>query len=106
MGDFVVALNLVRADLSLPQAARAVVEPLVGKGSEHLIRSMLDHVQNRPSAQVGQAQVAINLGSNADLNSAAWRSYQRHYLAVNGQHVSVYPGVTDGSSTHNCALLR
>ena len=78
MGDFVVALNLMLADLSLPQAARAVVEPLVGKGSEHLIRSVLDHVQNRPSAQVEQAQVAINLGADADLNSTAWRSRPQH----------------------------
>ena len=45
MADFVVALNLMLADLSLPQVAPAVVDPLVGKGSEHLIRSVLDHVQ-------------------------------------------------------------
>lgn len=96
MGDFVVALNLMLADLSLPQVDRAVVEPLVGKGSAHLIRSVLDHVQNRPSAQVEKAQVAIDSGADADLNAAAWRSYQHHYLAVNGQHASVYPGVTDG----------
>ena len=96
MSDFVVALNLMLADLSLPQVDRAVVEPLVGKGSAHLIRSVLDHVQNRPSAQVEKAQVAIDSGADADLNAAAWRSYQHHYLAVNGQHASVYPGVTDG----------
>ena len=96
MGDFVVALNLMLTDLSLPQVARAVVEPLVGKGSEHLIRSVLDHVQNRPPAQVVQAQSAIDSGADADLNAAAWRSYQRHYLAVNGRHAHVYPGVTDG----------
>ncbi|MDP1564762.1 MAG: phosphoglycolate phosphatase, partial [Polaromonas sp.] len=32
LGDFVVALNLMLADLSLPLVDRAVVEPLVGKG--------------------------------------------------------------------------
>jgi len=96
MGDFVWALNRMLADLSRPQVDRAVVEPLVGKGSEHLIRSVLDHVQNRPPALVGQAQLAIDSGADADLYAAAWRSYQRHYLAVNGQHACVYPGVVDG----------
>ena len=89
MADFVVALNLMLADLSLPQVARVVVDPLVGKGSEHLIRSVLDHVQKRPPAHVEKAQAAINSGADADLNSAAWRSYQHHYLAVNGLHVGV-----------------
>ena len=96
MADFVVALNLMLADLSLPQVARAVVDPLVGKGSEHLIRSVLDHVQKRPPAHVEKAQAAINSGADADLNSAARRCYQHHYLAVNGLHVGVYPSVTDG----------
>ena len=96
MSDFVVALNLMLVDLSLPQVDRAVVEPLVGKGSEHLIRSVLDHVQNRPSAQVEQEQVAIDSGADATLYAAAWSSYQRHYLAVNGQHAQVYPGAAEG----------
>lgn len=28
--------------------------------------------------------------------AAAWASYQRHYLAINGQHATVYPGVVEG----------
>ena len=27
---------------------------------------------------------------------AAWVLYQQHYLAINGEHASVYPGVVDG----------
>ena len=96
MGDFVVALNLMLADLSLPAVAPAVVQARVGKGSEHLIRSVLDHVKNRPPAQAEQAQAAINSGADAGLYAAAWRSYQRHYLAINGCHASVYPGVLEG----------
>lgn len=96
MGDFVVALNCMLGDLSLAQVDRGVVQSLVGKGSEHLIRSILDYVQKRPPAQAGCAQEAINSGADADLYAAAWRSYQRHYLAINGQHADVYPGVMDG----------
>jgi len=99
LGDFVVALNLMLADLSLPVVDRAVVEPLVGKGSEHLIRSVLAHVSKRPPALVGQASAAINSIADqemAEFFPAAWASYQRHYLAINGQHAQVYPGVLEG----------
>jgi phosphoglycolate phosphatase len=99
LGDFVVALNRMLADLSLPGVDRAVVEPLVGKGSEHLIQSVLDFVLKRPSALMRQAPAAINLGANRgglDYFPAAWASYQRHYLAINGEHAQVYPGVLDG----------
>ncbi|MDP1954902.1 MAG: phosphoglycolate phosphatase [Polaromonas sp.] len=96
MGDFVVALNRMLGDLSLAQVDRGVVQSLVGKGSEHLIRSILEYVKKRPPAHAGCAQEAINSGAGADLYAAAWRSYQRHYLAINGQHADVYPGVTDG----------
>ncbi len=97
LGDFVFALNLMLADLALPAVDRAVVEPLVGKGSEHLIASVLVHVSNRPAAQSSRAQAAINLEANATrLWPAAWTSYQRHYQAINGQHADVYPGVLEG----------
>jgi phosphoglycolate phosphatase len=52
---------------------------MVGKGSEHLIRSVLAHV-----------------GADATRYDAAWDRYQHHYLAINGQHSDVYPGVASG----------
>ena len=79
LGDFVVALNRTLADLSLGGVDRAFIERTVGKGSEHLIRQTL--------AQVG---------GNAEVYPAAWALYQQHYLAINGEHASVYPGVVDG----------
>ncbi len=99
LGDFVVALNLMLADLSLPTVDRAVVEPLVGKGSEHLIQSVLACVLKRPPAHVGQGDAAIDLEAVQGVKAqfpAAWASYQRHYLAINGQHAEVYPGVVEG----------
>ena len=97
LGDFAVALNRMLADLSLPPVEQAVVEPLVGRGSEHLIQSVLVYVLKVASALEGRAQAAINLEANAaQLFSAAWTGYQRHYLAINGRHASVYPGVVEG----------
>ena len=97
LGDFACALNLMLSDMSLPPVDRAVVALRVGKGSEHLIQSVLVHVLKVATAPKERAQVAINLeASAARLYPAAWASYQRHYLAINGQHASVYPGVVQG----------
>ncbi len=97
LGDFVVALNRMLADLSLSPVERSVVGTRVGKGSEHLIRSVLAHVLDRPAALDGRApQVIHKEATAAQLFPDAWSSYQRHYLAINGQHASVYPGVLEG----------
>jgi phosphoglycolate phosphatase len=80
MGDFVAAINLMMEDLSLPGVDRSTIEPLVGKGSEHLIRSLLAHTGAPPEPSYEQA----------------WISYQHHYAAINGKHSTVYPGVIDG----------
>ena len=79
LGDFDAALNRTLAELGQAGVERAFIEQTVGKGSEHLIRSTLAHV-----------------GAEAGLYEAAWAAYQRHYLAVNGQHSAVYPGVVEG----------
>ena len=97
LGDFVLALNLMLADLSLPPVARAAVERRVGKGSEHLIQSVLHHVLKVAQAHEGRTLSAIDLEATAaQLLPAASTRYQRHYLAINGQHASVYPGVVEG----------
>lgn len=85
LGDFVVALNLMLGDLPPPyrhaRMERATVARLVGKGSEHLIKSVLS---------------AVDADDQEPLFQLAWTSYQRHYLAINGQHALVYPGVNAG----------
>ena len=43
LGDFSAALNGMLADLQLPAIAPEVIEQLVGKGTEHLLRSVLAH---------------------------------------------------------------
>ena len=79
LGDFCAALDRMLGELGLAAVPPEAVAQMVGKGSEHLIRSVLVHV-----------------GADAGRYDAAWESYQRHYAVVNGQHSRVYPGVAEG----------
>lgn len=89
LDDFVAALTLTLADLGLPAVGRDVVARTVGKGSEHLLRSVLAEV-----------------GGRADDVPAAWDRYQHHYAALNGTHATVYPGVREGLARLAAAGLR
>ena len=91
LGDFAAALGGMLQDLSLPPIDVNVIGTLVGKGSEHLIRAVLQQV-GAPSPEV--------------LFDHAWTRYQQHYLAINGQHSTVYPGVADGLAALRAQGLR
>lgn len=78
LGDFDVVLNTVLSELALPAVSRQFIEHTVGKGSEHLIRSMLEEV------------------GAPERFDEAWPRYQHHYLALNGTHAPLYPGVQEG----------
>ena len=87
LGDFVVALARAMADVGLPAPERTLVERSVGKGSEHLIRTVLAH------------QLALVAQSAAQVDAIypqAWARYQHHYLQINGEFSSVYAGVEEG----------
>ena len=79
VADFEVALARALADLGQPPVSRAFILLTVGKGSEYLLRRSLAKV-----------------GAPESLYEKAWQRYQHHYLAVNGQHSAVYPGVAEG----------
>lgn len=89
LGDFVQALQRMLADLPAPFSAFTVhqdlVEKMVGKGSEHLIKSLLAHIDS-----------ARNAMESVALYESAWTAYQRHYVEVNGHYSKVYPGVLEG----------
>lgn len=89
IGDFEVALNRALADVGVPQASRRLIERSIGKGSEHLIRTVLAHQLTMPE----QAQAASDV---AALASRVWQRYEQHYLAINGEFSQVFPGVLDG----------
>ena len=93
LGDFVVALNRMLDELALPPITAEAIGQLIGKGSEHLIRSVLRHVRgDRPA--------------DAELFDAAWPRYQHHYLAINGQHAPIYAGVVEGLAALRARGLR
>jgi len=83
LGDFAAALNLMLAELALPAIDPQRIETMVGKGSEHLVHSVLAAVG--APREDGQA-----------LFDKAFDTYQRHYATVNGQHSEAYPGVVEG----------
>jgi phosphoglycolate phosphatase len=93
--DFEAALNLMLQALDRPPVTRPLVERLVGKGSEHLIRSVLAHGDRTTTDAVPQA-----------LFQRAWGAYQQHYLAINGRHSRVYPGVAEGLGALRSRGLR
>jgi phosphoglycolate phosphatase len=70
-----------------------LVERTVGKGSEHLIRAVLDHQLTLPEVT---AYGRVCAGRGDVLYEPAWRAYQAHYQDINGQFSAVYGGVEEG----------
>ena len=91
-GDFVVALNRMLDDLGLPHIDHAFVARTVGKGSEHLIRQTLARTQSAEGVH--------------RLYEDAWARYQHHYLAINGEHAHLFPGVQEGLQRLSSLGLR
>jgi len=80
--DFELALNAMRAEFSLAPIGQDTIKPMVGKGSEKLIRDVLslDFDADRVEAVYEDAMAA----------------YQRHYLAINGEKSVLFEGVVEG----------
>jgi phosphoglycolate phosphatase len=89
VGDFEAALGLALADLGWPPVGRGFISLTVGKGSEYLLQRTLAEV-----------------GAPASLYDAAWERYQHHYVAINGQHSAVFPGVVEGLQALRARGLR
>ncbi|WP_312549913.1 phosphoglycolate phosphatase [Massilia sp.] len=80
--DFELALNAMRAEFRLAPITQDVIKPMVGKGSEKLIRDVLslDFDPDRIESVYDEAMAA----------------YQRHYLAINGERSRLFDGVIEG----------
>ena len=89
LGDFTQALKAMLQALHLPTVNADVVERHIGKGSEHLIAQVLQHV-----------------GAAAALYPQAWDAYQSAYRELNGRWSKVYPGVEQGLAALRAAGLR
>lgn len=90
--DFEAALNGMRADLGLAPITQATIKPLVGKGSEKLVRDalLLDWDAARVDAVFDEALAG----------------YQRHYLAINGERSTLFEGVIEGLQAMRAQGLR
>lgn len=108
VGDFVEALQRMLRELSSPYAQFVVrsdlVETLVGKGSEHLIASLLMHI--RQTAIALEAQAASTPEDVQALDALAFQRYQHHYAFINGHHSTLFAGVEEGLQKFKAAGWR
>lgn len=93
LGDFTAALHGMLGDLGLVPShlPSHAIESMVGKGSEHLIRSALRHVLGKHPAKLSEDGAGVE-----GIYPEAWDAYQQHYRRINGQLAQVYPGVALG----------
>ncbi len=82
LGDFEAALGEMLTQLGLPLVTRGQVAKLVGKGSEHLVQSVLA-LQSGAAPSLGELDHAMRL-------------YQAAYQRINGCYSAVYPGALEG----------
>ena len=90
--DFHVAVNRMREELQLEPLAIEAITNFVGKGTENLMRRVL-------AVDFGPEDVEQHF-------ARALASYQRHYLAINGDYSNVYPGVHEGLAALQAKGLR
>lgn len=90
--DFAAGLNGMLAQLDAEETTREEVMGYVGKGSEHLIRSVL-----APRFAATDAQSRFE---------EALALYQDEYAKINGQHTRLYPDVEAGLAALRGAGLK
>lgn len=90
--DFTAGLNGMLAQFDATETSREEVEAYVGKGSEHLIRSVL-----APRFEATLAQ---------DRFEEALAIYQEEYAKINGRHTRLYPEVEAGLAAMRDAGLK
>ncbi|OGB21640.1 MAG: phosphoglycolate phosphatase [Burkholderiales bacterium RIFCSPLOWO2_02_FULL_57_36] len=90
--DFQVAINRMRDELGLAPLTIDTITDFVGKGTESLIRRVL-------SVDFDSMETERHF-------EQALTSYQRHYLAINGDYTTIYPYVREGLDALQTKGLR
>ncbi|HDR9758519.1 TPA: phosphoglycolate phosphatase [Burkholderia cepacia] len=90
--DFTAGLNGMLAQLGAPATSRDEVIGYVGKGSEHLIQSVL-----KPRFPADEAHARFD---------DALAIYQTEYAKINGRHTRLYPDVAAGLDALRAAGIR
>ena len=106
LDDFTSALNAMLRELALPSVTRAGIEAMVGKGSEHLVNSVLHHVAPPVVVAVEATDSIADAPPPHALFERACARYQHHYGSVNGKYSTVYPGVFEGLQALRARGLR
>ncbi|MGV3655935.1 MAG: phosphoglycolate phosphatase [Noviherbaspirillum sp.] len=90
--DLIAAVNLMLAELGMAQVEHDAALRLIGKGSDHLVRSALALSASACAlaAEGGDGDAGLQLFPRAR------ESFLRHYAHVNGHHSVVFPGVEQG----------
>ena len=101
IGDFAEAITRMLADLQLSNLPANKVEHMVGKGTEHLLRSVLAYVLTQSGHPTQGLEEAVQA-----LLATALARYEHHYIAINGAHSAVYVGVKEGLQALKNAGLR
>jgi phosphoglycolate phosphatase len=90
--DFHLAVNGMRSDLALGPLTMDTIAGFIGKGTENLVHRVLA-VDFEPHDVERHFEQAL-------------ASYLRHYLAINGDFSTVYPGVREGLDALQSKGLR
>lgn len=90
--DFQVAINRMRSEFGLAPLTIDTITDFVGKGTENLISRVLS-IDFEPDEVERHFEQALT-------------SYLRHYLAINGEHTTVYPNVREGLDALRAKRLR
>ena len=101
IGDFAEAIDRMLRDLQLPGLPAAAIQHMVGKGTEHLLRSVLAHVLSEQGVAAAQLPTEVE-----QRFPQAMERYHHHYIAINGQFSAVYPGVLEGLQRLKAAGVR
>lgn len=89
LDEFEAALSYMSQGLALPRIERALIAQTIGKGSEHLVRTVLAHALEQAKRPHQAADVEA-------LFERAMALYFTGYEAVGMDHVKVYAGVREG----------
>mgnify|MGYP000901970686 CR=1 FL=1 len=77
LGDFELALAGMLTDLGRQPLTRVQIEPVIGKGTEHLVRTVLQMTAPAPTAPTSSAPTD-------EAVSHALTRYHAHYARING----------------------
>ena len=89
--DLAVAANRMLREMGRPDLPESAVRTFVGKGIPRLVERALAG--------------AVDGKVDKDTLDAALPVFERHYLAVNGKHTTLFPGVMDGLDALRAARL-